>query len=136
MMAKVLVFKGSKTSCDVIIWTRAKGGRGKTYRKGEPRDDGPLKTMLRDFKGIAKRLLASRILYALLMGEKQYEIAQARFCTQSCSKLGHLLVNSSPTPHPMGSCRGLLAVVLWQHPSFGAHFFGRKTLHRVMDASC
>ena len=43
----------------------------------------------------------------LLLGEKQYEIAQARFCTQSCSKVGQLLVNSSPTPHPMGSCRGL-----------------------------
>ena len=32
---------------------------------------------------------------------------QARFCTQSCSKVGQLLVNSLPTPHPMGSCRGL-----------------------------
>ena len=53
------------------------------------------------------QLLASRILYALLVGEKQYEIARARFCTQSCSKVGQLLVNSSPTPHPMGSCRGL-----------------------------
>ena len=53
------------------------------------------------------QLLASRILYALLVGEKQYEIAQARFCTRSCSKVGQLLVNSSPTPHPMGSCRGL-----------------------------
>ena len=30
-----------------------------------------------------------------------------RFCTQSCSKVGQLLFNSSPTPHPMGSCRGL-----------------------------
>ena len=53
------------------------------------------------------QLLASRILYALLVGEKQYEIAGARFCTQSRSKVGQLLVNSSPTPHPMGSCRGL-----------------------------
>ena len=26
---------------------------------------------------------------------------------RSCSKVGQLLVNSSPTPHPMGSCRGL-----------------------------
>ena len=32
---------------------------------------------------------------------------QARFCTQSCSKVGQLLVNSLPTSHPMGSCRGL-----------------------------
>ena len=46
-------------------------------------------------------------LHALLVGEKQYEIAKARFFTQSCSKVGQLLVNSSPTPHPMGSCRGL-----------------------------
>ena len=53
------------------------------------------------------QLLASRILYALLGGEKQYEIAQARFCTQSCSNVGQLLVNSLPTPHPMGSCKGL-----------------------------
>ena len=53
------------------------------------------------------QLLASRILYVLLVGEKQHEIARARFCTQSCSKVGQLLVNSSPTPHPMGSCRGL-----------------------------
>ena len=56
---------------------------------------------------ILGQLLASRILYKLLPEEKQYEIAQARFCTQSCSKVGQLLVNSSPTPHPMGSCRGL-----------------------------
>ena len=40
------------------------------------------------------QLLASRILYKLLLGEKQYEIAQARFCTQSCSKVGQLLVDS------------------------------------------
>ena len=53
------------------------------------------------------QLLASRILYALMVGEKQYEIAQARFCTQSCSKVRQLLVNSLRTPHPMGSCRGL-----------------------------
>ena len=50
-------------------------------------------------------LLASRILYALLVAEKQHEIARARFCTQTCSKVGQLLVNSSLTPHPMGSCR-------------------------------
>ena len=53
------------------------------------------------------QLLASRILYALLVEEKQYEMARARFYTQSCSKVGQLLVNSSPTPHSMGSCRGL-----------------------------
>ena len=53
------------------------------------------------------QLLASRILYTLLVGEEQHEIARARFCTQSCSKVGQLLVNSSPTPHPTGSCRGL-----------------------------
>ena len=53
------------------------------------------------------QLLARRILYVLLVGEKQHEIARARFCTQSCSKVGQLLVNSSPTPHTMRSCRGL-----------------------------
>ena len=53
------------------------------------------------------QLPARRILYALLVGEKQYEIATARFCTQSCLKVSQLLVNSSATPHPMGSCRGL-----------------------------
>ena len=42
------------------------------------------------------------------IGEKQYEIARARFCTQSCLEVGQLLVNSSQTPHPMGSCTGLL----------------------------
>ena len=40
------------------------------------------------------QLLASRILYALLVGEKQYEIARARFCTQSCSKVGHLVARA------------------------------------------
>ena len=39
--------------------------------------------------------------------EKQHEIAKARFCTQTCSKVGQLLVNLSLTPYPMGSCRGL-----------------------------
>ena len=53
------------------------------------------------------QLLANRILYALVVGEKQHEIAGARFCTQSCSKVDQLLGKSSPTPHPMGSCRGL-----------------------------
>ena len=53
------------------------------------------------------QLLASRILYKLLLGVQQYEITQARLCTQRCSKVGQLLVNSSPTPDPMGSCRGL-----------------------------
>ena len=53
------------------------------------------------------QLLASRILYALLVGEKQHGIARARFGIQSYSKVGRLLVNSTPTPHPMGSCRGL-----------------------------
>ena len=53
------------------------------------------------------QLLASRILYALLVGRKQSEIARARFCTQSCSQVGQLLVNSSPTSHPVGSFRGL-----------------------------
>ena len=51
------------------------------------------------------QLLACRILYALLAGEKQYEIAKARFCSQSCSKVCQLLANSSTTPHPKGSCR-------------------------------
>ena len=51
--------------------------------------------------------LASRILYALLVAERQHEIATARFCTQSCSQVGQLLVNSSPTPHPTRSCKGL-----------------------------
>ena len=40
------------------------------------------------------QLLASRVLYALLVEEKQHESARARFCTQSCSKL----VNSLSTP--------------------------------------
>ena len=53
------------------------------------------------------QLLASRILYALFAGEKEHEIARASFCSQSCSIVGQLLANSSPTPHPMGSCRGL-----------------------------
>ena len=32
---------------------------------------------------------------------------RARFCTQSCSKVGQLLANSSPTSHPKGNCRSL-----------------------------
>ena len=55
------------------------------------------------------QLLASRILYTLLVGEKQHEIAKARFCTQSCSKVGQLLVNSSPTPIPWEVARVFLA---------------------------
>ena len=39
---------------------------------------------------------------AVLGGE-----GRARFCTQSCSKAGQRLVNPSPTPHPMGGCKGL-----------------------------
>ena len=62
------------------------------------------------------QLLASRILYALLVGEKQHKIAMARFCTQSCSEVGQLLVNSSPTPHLMEVAGVFLAIVLWQHP--------------------
>ena len=53
------------------------------------------------------QLLASRILYALLVREKQHEIARARLCTQKCSKVDQLLVNALPALHPMGSCRGL-----------------------------
>ena len=53
------------------------------------------------------QLLTSRILYVPLVGEKQHKIARARFCTQSCSNVGHLLVNSSPTPQDTGSCEGL-----------------------------
>ena len=45
--------------------------------------------------------------FAHAVGEKQHEIARARFCRQSRSKVGQLLVNSLPTPHPMGSCRVL-----------------------------
>ena len=36
------------------------------------------------------QLLANRILYALLVEERQHEIARARFCTQSCSEVGQL----------------------------------------------
>ena len=32
---------------------------------------------------------------------------QGKICTRSCSKVGQLLVTSSPTPHPVQSCRGL-----------------------------
>ena len=53
------------------------------------------------------QLLASRILYTLLVAEKQYEITRARFCIQSCTRIGQLLVNSPPTHHSMGSCSGL-----------------------------
>ena len=82
------------------------------------------------------QLPASRILYALWVGEKQYEIAKARFCTQGCSKVSQLLVNSSPTPRPMGSCRGLpcssplatpdpnLGCGVSEAPCFTVFFFG------------
>ena len=56
------------------------------FRSGSGVSDGPCPTL--------GQLLASRILYALLVGEKQHEIARARFCTQSCSKVGQLLTNS------------------------------------------
>ena len=58
------------------------------------------------------QLLASRILYALFVGEEQYEISRARFCTQSCSKVGQLLVNSSPTGKLQGlPCNSPLATL-------------------------
>ena len=50
---------------------------------------------------------SSQLDFVLALGRKQHEIARARFCTQSCSKDGQHLVNSSPTSHPMGSCKGL-----------------------------
>ena len=57
--------------------------------------------------GVLSLLPNYRTLGLLLAGEKQHEIVKARFCTQSCSKVGQILVSSSPTPHPMRSCRGL-----------------------------
>ena len=62
------------------------------------------------------QLPASRILYVLLVGEKQYEIARTRFCTEllkSWSTLGQFLANS---PIPCEVTGVFLAVVLWQHP--------------------
>ena len=50
---------------------------------------------VKSWQPILFQLLASRILYALLVAEKQYEIARASFFTQSCSKVGQLLVSSS-----------------------------------------
>ena len=84
----------------VILWTTARKTPAISTRKC-------LRQMLANRCPTLGQLLASRMLHALLVGEKQHEIAKARFCTQSCSKVGQLLVNSSPTPHPMGSCRGL-----------------------------
>ena len=49
--------------------------------------------------------LASRILYAVLVAEKQLKTAKARFYTQSAQKLANSW--SIPTPHPMESCKGL-----------------------------
>ena len=66
------------------------------------------------------QLLASRILYALFAGEKPDEIARARFCTQNCSKVGQLLVNSSPTPPPVGRCKGLPCSSPLATPDFSA----------------
>ena len=71
------------------------------------------------------QLLASRILYTILVGEKQYEIGGARFCTQSCSKVGQLLVDSSPTPHPMGRCRGLPCSSLLSTPEIVSVSFAK-----------
>ena len=42
-----------------------------------------------------RQLLASWILYVLLVGEKRYEISRQDLDSQSCSKVGQLLVNSS-----------------------------------------
>ena len=67
-------------------------------------------------------LIVSRILYVLLVGEKQY-IASARFCTQSCSIVGQLLVNPSPTSHPMRSCKGLPC-----NGPLATHLIIRKTI--------
>ena len=63
------------------------------------------------------QFLASRTLYALLVGEEQYEIARARFCTQSCSKVGQLWSVACHLPIPSEVAGVFLAVVLWQHPN-------------------
>ena len=55
------------------------------------------------------QLLASQRLYTLLVGEKQYKIAKARFCTQSYSKVGQLLVIPCQLPIPWGLAGVFLA---------------------------
>ena len=48
-----------------------------------------------------------RFLYILLAGKLQHQIAQARFCTRSCSTVDQLFVDLAPSLHPAGSCRVL-----------------------------
>ena len=71
------------------------------------------------------QLLESRILHALLVGEKQHKIARIRFCTQSCSIVGQLLVNSLHSPHPWEVAGVFVAVGFWQHPNSADPFCAR-----------
>ena len=55
------------------------------------------------------QVLASRILHTLLIADSMKLPGQ-----DLVHRVAQLLVNSSPIPLPMGSCKGFLAVVLWQ----------------------
>ena len=63
------------------------------------------------------QFLASRICTHSWVWENQYEIAQARFCTQSCSqKLANSWSTSRQLPTPWEVAGVFLAIVLWQFP--------------------
>ena len=80
--------------------------------------------------------LANPCPIALLVAEKQHEIPRARLCTQSCSKVSQLLVNSSPTPHPMGSCRGLRCSCPLAAPDLPKHSVSSFFRNSALEATC
>ena len=63
------------------------------------------------------QLLASRILYALLVGETARN-RQGKILYTELLKSWSTLAHVSPISIYMGSCRVFLAIFLWQHPIF------------------
>ena len=86
------------------------------------------------------QLLASRILCALLVAEKQYEIARARFGTQSCSKCGRLLSIPRQLFIPWevavvflpGASGNTESSSRWHHHFLNPHFVASQVLDTIV----
>ena len=77
---------------DALFWDRGNWGLFGCCQRTSARTTPAISTRIFLCQKLANscptlgQLLASRILYTLLVGEKQHGISRARFCTQSCSK--------------------------------------------------